>query len=256
MKSSLLLIAVGLFFVSCTKEQPLEFSNVNYERTSELNEGNEQAKVNISIPSALTGTVVADSINTSIYNFIESVINFGEGERRFSSYEELADSFIASYNEVQKDFPESIGWEANMKGKIIFQTENLLNIKIEYYIFTGGAHGYFGMKSLLFDIRNGKSLTHQDLFMDLAKLERYVEEQFRKYFQIGENQSINATGFMFEDDTFHLPENIFFTDEGLLFHYNVYEISSYADGYQTFVISYDQVDLFLKKDYKPSFAKL
>jgi hypothetical protein len=61
---------------------------------------------------------------------------------------------------------------------------------------------------------------------------------------------------MFEDEVFHLPENVFFTDEGLLFHYNVYEISSYADGYQTFVIGYDQADLFLKKEYKPTFKNL
>src|SRR5690606_31073322 len=168
----------------------------------------------------------------------------------------MATSFITTYEGLKKEFPEEVGWEANVKAKIRFQTENLLNIKVEYYVFTGGAHGYFGVKSLLFDVHTGESLTAEDLFLDRNKLEAYAEQKFREDFHIAEGHPINSTGLMFEDDMFHLPENVFFTDEGLLFHYNVYEISSYADGYQTFVIGYDQADLFLKKEYKPTFKNL
>jgi hypothetical protein len=256
MKSSLLLIAVGLFFVSCTKEQSLEFSNISYEKTSELDQGQWQAKVQIDIPLAISENAVSDSINTSLYTFIESVVYLGEDKAPFSSYEEMATSFITTYEGLKKEFPEEVGWEANVKAKITFQTENLLNIKVEYYMFTGGAHGYFGVKSLLFDIHTGKSLSQQDLFSDIEQLKILAEQKFRKDFHIAEGHPINSTGFMFEGDMFHLPENIFFTDEGLLFHYNVYEISSYADGYQSFVIGYDHADLFLKKEYQPIFKNL
>lgn len=251
MKSSLLLIAIGLFFVSCTKEQSLEFSYVSYEKTSELGEDQWQAKVQIDIPLALSENAVSDSINTSLYTFIESVVYLGEDKAPFSSYEEMTTSFITIYEGLKKEFPEEVGWEANVKAKIMFQTENLLNIKVEYYMFTGGAHGYFGVKSLLFDIHTGKSLSQQNLFSDMEQLKALAEQKFRKDFHIAEGHPINSTGFMFEDDIFHLPENIFFTDEGLLFYYNVYEISSYADGNQAFVIGYDQLDLFIKKEYKP-----
>lgn len=256
MKSSLLLISVGLFFVSCTKQQPLVFSDVNYEKTSELHKDQGQAKVQIDLVLALSENAVSDSINTTLYNFIESVVYLGEEKPDFSSYEAMTSSFVASYEELKKEYPDEVGWEANIKTKITFQTEKLLNIKVEYYMFTGGAHGYFGVKSLLFDLETGKSLTPHDLFSDNEKLKLFAEQKFRKDFQIGENQPINATGFMFEDDVFYLPENVFFTEEGLLFHYNVYEISSYADGYQTFVIDYEQGDKFLRKEYKPSFINL
>ena len=253
MKSSLLLISVGLFFVSCTKQQPLVFSNVSYEKTSELHKDQGQAKVQIDLVLALSENAVSDSINTTLYNFIESVVYLGEEKPDFSSYEAMTSSFVASYEELKKEYPDEVGWEANIKTKITFQTEKLLNIKVEYYMFTGGAHGYFGVKSLLFDVQTGKNLTLHDLFSDVEKLKLFAEQKFRKDFHIPESQPINATGYMFEDDVFHLPENIFFTDEGLLFHYNIYEISSYADGYQSFVIGYDKADLYLKKDYKPLF---
>lgn len=253
MKSSLLLILVGLFFVSCTKEQPLVFSEINYEKTSEHVEGQWQAKVEIKIPLALSEGAISDSINTTIYNFVESVVYLGEEKPDFSSYEAMASSFIASYEELKKEYPDEVGWEANITGKIAFQTERLLNVRVEYYMFTGGAHGYFGVKSLLFDLQTGKNLSQKELFSDVEKLKVFAEQKFRKDFHIPEGHSINSTGFMFEDDVFHLPENIFFTDEGLLFHYNVYEISSYADGHQSFIISYNKADLFLKKSYKPIF---
>src|SRR5690606_29800372 len=131
---------------------------------------------------AVSKNAVSDSINTSLYNFIESVVYLGEDKAPFSSYEEMATSFITSYEGLKKEFPEEVGWEANVKAKITFQTENLLNIKVEYYVFTGGAHGYFGVKSLLFDVHTGENLTAEDLFLDKNKLEAYAEQKFREDF--------------------------------------------------------------------------
>ncbi|MFA7444675.1 MAG: DUF4163 domain-containing protein [Flavobacteriaceae bacterium] len=256
MKSSIFLVCISLFLTACTKEESLVFSGKKYEKTSEFYNGDRQAKVTIDIPFAISENTVSDSINTAIYQFVEEIIYLDKNQEVFSSYEELAHSFIASFEELKKEYPDEIGWEADIKGKITFQTEKLLNIKIEYYMFTGGAHGYFGVKSLFFDAETGENLTTQDLFLDLQKLEVFAEQKFRNDFHIAEGHPINSTGFMFEDDVFHLPENVFFTDQGLLFYYNIYEISSYADGHQSFVISYDKADLFLKKSYKPIFKNL
>ncbi|MEC5164553.1 hypothetical protein RCH18_000269 [Flavobacterium sp. PL11] len=41
-----------------------------------------------------------------------------------------------------------------------------MNIKIDHYTFTGGAHGYQGQRSLLFNTNTGKSISNNELFVD------------------------------------------------------------------------------------------
>ncbi len=43
-------------------------------------------------------------------------------------------------------------------------------------------------------------------------------------------ESINSTGFWFENDRFYLPESIGLSKTNLLLVYNQYEIASYAGG--------------------------
>ena len=50
---------------------------------------------------------------------------------------------------------------------------------------------------------------------------------------------------MFENDTFQLPQNIFYTEDGLLLYYNSYEAASYADGPKEILFPYDKISKFL-----------
>jgi len=248
MRNSTLLIVISLFFWNCTKENSLVFSDEKYEKISELGDGEQNSKVTIAIPLAIAENIVSDSINTTIRTFIENVIYLNDTPNNFSSYEELAASFIDSYEELKKEYPDEVEWEADVKGKITFQSEKLLNIKLEYYVFAGGAHGYFGVKSFFFDPKTGKQLTPEELFSDIEGLTLLAESKFRDKFKIDKNKNINSQGFMFEDDVFYLPENIFVTDNGILLVYNTYEIASYADGIQELHIPFTEVKPFFKLD--------
>ena len=71
------------------------------------------------------------------------------------------------------------------------------------------------------------------------------KKKFRAKYKIPASKPINATGLMFEDEKFQLPQNIFFTDKGLLLYYNSYEIASYADGPKELLFSYKEVNDYL-----------
>jgi len=240
------LILASLMFWSCTKERSLVFSNEKYEKFSKIENIDTPTKVVIDIPIATSKNMVSDSINVALYKFIEDVVYLEDKPILFSSYEELTNSFIVSYEDLKNKYPEETEWEANIRGEICFQTENLLNIRLEYYIFVGGAHGYFGVKSFLFDLKTGKELTKKDLFTDMKNFTPLIEKKFRNKFQINPTQNINSTGFMFENNFFHLPENIFFNENGILLVYNTYEIASYADGIQELYIPYKDITRFLE----------
>ena len=71
-----------------------------------------------------------------------------------------------------------------------------------------------------------------------------AEAKFRSQEKIPASEPINSTGFMFDGETFYLPENIGFTQEGIQLLYNQYEVASYADGPIVLTLSYKEV-----KDY-------
>jgi hypothetical protein len=113
-------------------------------------------------------------------------------------------------------------------------------------MFNGGAHGYEGDTSLLFDLKTGFSLKPEDLFTDVKSFTALAETKFREKFKIPANKSINSTGMLFEKSKFRLPNNIFYTKDGLLLYYNAYEAASYADGPKELLIPYSIANDYLK----------
>ncbi|MDX6180724.1 DUF4163 domain-containing protein [Flavobacterium sp. Fl-77] len=243
MKNCLLSLLLLFVFASCTKE--LSFENETVKKESALPCKKDCPKISIDVPVAKNSPVV-DSINKKILNILKEIVYFGEKPAEAKDYATLAASFIASYEEMHKKFPsETFGWEAKIAGNVEFQSEQILNIKIDHYTFTGGAHGYQGFRSLLFDPKTGKNIPNNRLFKNEKKFKAFAEKEFRTKFKIPSAANINSTGLMFENDSFQLPQNIFYTNQGLLLYYNSYEAASYAEGPLELLFPYDAISDYL-----------
>ncbi|AWH84584.1 DUF3298/DUF4163 domain-containing protein [Flavobacterium album] len=205
--------------------------------------------VDIKVQEAANGNPeVADSINQSLFRVARSIVYFGEKPTNSKNYEELTASFIKSYDDLAKKFPEEAenSWEAKIKTTKEYQSDNLINFKVNNFMYTGGAHGYEGNRSVIIDAKTGQTLKRSDILKDEKGLTAYAEKSFRKKFNIPEEKPINSTGMMFDKNVFTLPQNIFYTDNGLLLLYNPVEISSFADGAKELVFPYSEVEQFLK----------
>ncbi|WP_432222501.1 DUF3298 domain-containing protein [Flavobacterium sp. TMP13] len=245
MKKYFYFASVLLLFTSCTKE--LTFETQSFNEKSSVPCKKDCPEIKIMVPIAQNIEVVADSINNKVLNTIREIVYFGEKPYDVSDYDGLAKAFMGSYEDMKKTYPEeTLGWMADIKGDIEHQSEQILNIKIEHTTYTGGAHGYHGFRSLLFDPETGKTIENDALFTDKAAFTAFAEKEFRKKYQIPENSEINASGLMFEGDKFQLALNIFFTKQGLLLYYNSYEVASYADGPKEIVFPYETVKKYLK----------
>ncbi len=232
-----------------TEDSALVFTAKTYERqTAKPCPQDKCTSVKIEVPLAEGVPVVADSINNGIFNVARSIIFFGEKPSDAANYEDLMDSFITSYEELKRDFPDdpSMGWEANFKAGIDYKSDNIIGIKINHYTFTGGAHGYEGDRSLLFNSKTGRQYSYSNLFTDVNAFTQYAESKFREKYKIPAGKSINANGLMFENDTFALPKNIFFKEKGILLLYNRYEVSAYAEGTKELLIPYSEANQYLK----------
>lgn len=245
MKQYTFLVFLFLIFISSNKE--LSFKNETFKKKSTLPCKTDCPQITIDIPVAKNIPVVADSINKKILSILKEIVYFGENPSEAKDYNSLATSFIISYEEMHKKFPsETFGWEAKIKGNIEYQSDQILNIKLDHYTFTGGAHGYQGFRSLLFNPKTGKIIFSDQLFKNEKEFKAFAEKEFRNKYKIPAKANINVTGLMFEKDTFQLPQNIFYTDEGLLLYYNSYEAASYADGPKEILFPYDKISKYLK----------
>jgi hypothetical protein len=247
MKKYLYILAAIVILTGCKKETDLSFTTTTYQKKTSLPCKENCAAVSIAIPIADSPPVIADSINKKVFNTIRQIIFFGEKPYTATNYEDLMTSFIKSYEELKNDFPEDvIGWEGKVKGSINYVSGKIINIKLNHYTYTGGAHGYEGNTSLIFDHKTGKSLSYKSIFSNEEGFRQYAENKFREKFKIPADKNINSTGLMFENEKFTLPQNIFFKDDGLLLYYNSYEIASYAEGQKELFLSYSEIAPFVE----------
>lgn len=247
MKKFLLLVVLSVALISCEKEQQLEFTTETYTDESTLPCTDNCPVVEVKIPVAKNVAIVADSINNRVFAVVKSIIYFGEKPYEGKNYAELLRSFIDSYDQLKNEFPEdTFGWDGKVEGSIAYQTEDVLNIKIDHYTYTGGAHGYQGVRSLIFNPQTGKILTNEVLFKDLEAFTRFAENKFRTTYKIPEKEPINSTGLMFENEKFALPMTMIFNEKGLLLYYNTYEVASYADGPKEIQFTFEELEPYLK----------
>ena len=235
-----------LLFSAAQCSNELVFEEESFQKKTTMPCKENCPSISVKIPVANAVPVVADSINKKVFSVMKEIIYFGEKPYTATDYNGLLASFIDSYEKLQKEFPnDKFGWEADIEGNVKYQSDAVLNIEIEHYTYTGGAHGYQGLRSLLFDPNTGKSISNEELFNDKAAFKAFAEKKFRAKYKIPVNKSINATGLMFEKEKFQLPQNIFYTDKGLLLYYNSYEAASYADGPKELLLPYTEVNDYL-----------
>lgn len=202
-------------------------------------------KVIAAIPVAEGDAAVAKKINDSVFAVVQSTL--GEDGKQFNNYDSLLANFMNMYKKMRADLPNSasIGWEGNVKGSIIKQTDSFVNIKLEAFVFTGGAHPNTNTYSLLFNTVTGNRLSLKDVIKDIAGLTTVAEKKFREQLKIPAQAPVNATVYTFDNNKFVLPENIFFNDSGLVLHYNAYEIAPYYVGATILTLPYADVQEYL-----------
>lgn len=233
MNNKFLLICICLLsLLSCKKEQPLSFSSESFtEKTLPDCNNGDCPEITINYFTVEGEETVSKKINSEIERFILSSLKTMEEEPTANSMEKAATNFIKTYRRDKVEFPDMASeYVVDIAVRRNLDNSEMLSVEEKQYKFTGGAHGYGSTTFANFDPKTGELLQKKDLFNNIADFKSFAEKEFKKQHNISESESINSTGFWFENETFYLPENIGFTESNVIIIYNQYDIASYADG--------------------------
>jgi hypothetical protein len=197
----------------------------------------------------------ADSINRHFSYFPDfSVYDDSTNSAPPKSADELMDNFIGMYiNDIVKDSVNYDGhipeYEASSSVEILYNNDNILSVSNINFTYLGGAHPNTLFTLVSFDLATGKKITTADLFKPgfEKKLYELGEKQFRKFYQLDDNKSLNDQGFWFEDG-FKLNDNFYITKAGIKFLFNPYEVGPYALGAPEVYFRFSDIKDLLRED--------
>ena len=122
--------------------------------------------------------------------------------------------------------------------RVGYADKNVLSIPIQYYRFSGGAHGMTYQFAYNIDTRTGKVLTLADLFLSNFDYRRFIADEVKR--QMGlEPEIYFPENFSNLEITSEQP--FYFTAENLVIFFGLYEIAPYSSGIREFPIPFSWV---------------
>ncbi|WP_225036639.1 DUF3298 and DUF4163 domain-containing protein [Winogradskyella sp. SM1960] len=237
MKNIILFLIISLLLNSCTSEfKPATFDTISIEESYE-------AEISAIYSEATGNSELSNTINTNVENAIIETLNTPENK---TNLKEVLKAFNEEYLSFKNKFTEITEpvWELHIETELIYQSEDVLTIAMSTYEFKGGAHGNDKIKLLNLDAKSGKTIELNDFINDIDGFTSVAKSQFISSLDQNKDQ-LTIENFFF-GEPFHLPQNIGFSEEGLVLIYNVYEVASYDLGYTEFMIPYNEAEPYLK----------
>lgn len=217
-----------LFLLNCKEAIKTTFSDVTIStKNNDI--------VAINIPQAYGNETIITNINSEINKAVATALHIGEPDSIPSiSTEESIISFNKEYQSFKTNFPESTQiWEAQIDGEILHQSPEIICIAITTYINTGGAHGNLNISFLNFNSETGHLIPNENLFKNMDTFKKIAKTYF--------NETIKDNDYLFDSESFELPQNIAYNEDGIVLLYNTYEIAPYASGIIEFTIPFENI---------------
>ena len=202
-------------------------------KTSELNEDN--SKVNIvdkvykSKNNYLDINVLVPQINGLSSKEQENVVNnkiIKWTENWINEVKEIADEYF-------KDKPSPLmPYQLYARYKIT-NNSDIISFYIDYYQFSGGAHGITTRMSYNIDKVTGQELQLKDIFKDSFQYKDVINKEINR--QISKDPDRYFTG----KDGFNGiadNQNFYIKNHTLVIYFGLYEIAPYAGGIPEFII--------------------
>lgn len=243
MKNSIFLLVLFVL-TGCSQQLVFERKQYNSSYSPSYTTSYNSATIKMEVLEAKND----ENINKIIFDNIKELSSFIDSQNiTINNYNQLTKGFVETYKKAKNNAPESNikNWDFEIESNIEYETEEFVNIGINYTSSYGDASGFGGKRSLLFNKLTGNQLKMDDIFTNTKVISKLVEAKFRAKYKVNNSIPLNQQGYCFETGSFYLTNNIFFNIEGVKFLYNINEISSYEKGTYEVFLSYQEIDNYL-----------
>jgi len=217
-----------LTLFNCKEEQKITFSDINITT-------NQNIIVEVNIPEANGNKMVSNQINSEIQKKIISDLHIGNPDTITStSVEESIASFNNEYTIFKTKFPETpLIWEAQIDGEVMYNSTKIISVAITAFSNTGGAHGILNISFLNFDSNTGQRIRNNELLKNTEAFKTLAKSYF-------ENATKDKNLLL--DKDFKLPENMGYSEDGIVLLYNTYELAAYSSNIIEFAIPFEKAE--------------
>lgn len=175
------------------------------------------------------------AIQRKINSFLES---------EFMQSKSWYDDFIAD-TDYSAEFPPDWVFTFETDYRVTYNRNDFLSIVLDYYEFTGGAHGNYYSIGYNIRLSDGKSLTLSDIIKEnsLDALSEFAVEEILTMYEA--NSLIEAG--LFEDELNLTYEQDFYIKPGaLVLQFDPYEIAPFAMGSIEVELHFEKIKNILK----------
>lgn len=150
--------------------------------------------------------------------------------------------------DITEDESHMYNHEASRILSVVYNKKGFVILEEGNYQYMGGAHGMHGSTYTCLDV-TGKKIWHLSdvLTVDTSALSAILETEARHIFNIPAGEKLSERLLV---DTINVTDNFHFTSAGITFHYNPYEIASYADGEVSLFIPFNRLSAYLTPNFK------
>ena len=248
-ESMLALLLIGILATGCdtgtkkASENSITFDSISVEKTYHLLDNPDNPNCNLEIkfvyPRKYSDKEVLKNLQRQ---FVSSY--FGENYEQLSPEEAVrkyTDDYLAAYKDLEEDYKAEVAksdetpvgsWFSYYEmssDDIAFNQDDIISYTVSFENYTGGAHGAHSYNNHVVNLKTGKPITEEEIFVDNYQdnLARILVDQIAKQNNVSDAKELENIGFFSVDEIF--PNGNFLVDEtGITYSFNEYEIAAYV----------------------------
>lgn len=246
-------------------ENPVSFDSIMVDQTYHLLNNDSNPNCNLQIKFIFPVKYKDRAIlNNMRQLFVEDY--FGEDYAKLSPEEAVkkyTDDYMEAYKDLEQDYKADVersrkagdqvgAWYSyyeTSSNEITFNQNDILAFTNYLENYTGGAHGAHAVNNHVINLKTGKPVTEQEIFVDdyqdtLAKL---LVNRIAQQNKVENPKELENAGYFSVDEIY--PNGNFLVDnEGITYTFNEYEIAAYVVGQTRVFLPYEELQLILRPE--------